>query len=333
MRSPMIVVMTVGLCLSLPTAQQFGMIELTDPVAVLGDESRGSILSGPRDLIAGNGDTLYVLDNRDLVVVAFARDGTELFRFGRAGEGPGEFIQPQAIAFTGRSLLVSDYRLTRIQEFSTTGGLIRVIRLEAQPRGGLVAHEGYLYAGVQSQEVLILRLSLDDPDRVAPFLTFKHPEFAGWSPMDRFRKGSIVMGSSPKGLLVAFPALGKFCVIPWDSDADAAPLIAPECDLLEIEWKRINEPVERTGGATGAQMFNTISPWSEGSVLLELRTGTAQTFRAIAIVVDAKTGRELGPRISPAQPRHGGLRLLGGDLIAWNSFGESTVSLFRFPYP
>jgi hypothetical protein len=333
MRCLLIVALIALLGLSPTGAQQVELIELTDPVAILGDENRGSLLSGPSDVVAGNGDTLYALDNRDLVIVAFRRDGTELFRFGRAGEGPGEFSQPQAIAFTGRSLLVSDYRLTRIQEFTTTGRLERAIRLASQPRLGMVAHERDLYVGVQSSQALILRLPLDDPDRAEPFLTFAHPEFAGWSPRDQFTKGGVVLGTSSTGLLVAFPALGKFCVIPWSSDPDKASLIAPDCDLLAIEWKRMEELQARTGGAAGAQMFNTISPWSEGSVLLEVRTGMAQTFRAIAIVVDARTGQELGPRISPAERGYGGLRLLKDDLIAWIHWQVSGVSLFTFAHP
>ena len=44
-----------------------------------------------------SGDTLYVLDEMEARVTAFARDGRMLFRFGGAGEGPGEFKRPTQV--------------------------------------------------------------------------------------------------------------------------------------------------------------------------------------------------------------------------------------------
>lgn len=309
--------------------QQIEVIELSDPLVILGDESQGSTLTMPGDMAPGNGDTLYVLDSRGLVVVAYSVSGSELFRFGRGGAGPGEFSRPRAIAFSGHSVLVGDYGLSRVEEFTTTGQYMRSIKLMNQPRGGMAVFRGDLYTGVQSQECLIVRVPLSNPAANTPFLTFQHPQFSELNRIDRFRKSQVELASGETGLIIAFPGLGSFMVIPADTDPNHCSLVEPQGELIESEWDRFNELFERTEGSAGLQMFNRIDEWAPGQILLEVRTGFAETFHAIGIIVDATSGEEMSIRLKPEDPHHGRLCLLNGNKLAWINWGNSTVSVFQ----
>lgn len=74
---------------------------------------------------------VYVLDFQARTVRVFSADGAFLFRIGRAGEGPGEFSWPDALAFTpDGSLAVRDVRLFRITLFSADGAYLRDFRIQ-----------------------------------------------------------------------------------------------------------------------------------------------------------------------------------------------------------
>lgn len=64
-----------------------------DTVFRIGGEENDSILLLPR-LIATGPDLLYVYDYGDQQLKAFDYTGQLLWRYGRSGEGPGEFINP-----------------------------------------------------------------------------------------------------------------------------------------------------------------------------------------------------------------------------------------------
>lgn len=309
--------------------QQIEVVELSDPLAILGTESQGSLMRMPGDLAAGNGDTLYVLDSQGLVVVVYSEFGNELFRFGRGGAGPGEFSRPRAIAFSGHSVLIGDYGLSRIEEFSSTGQYLRTIKLMNQPRSGMVVFQGDLYVGVQSQECLIVKVPLANPEENSPFLTFQHPQFAEMDRLDRFRKGSVELAAGETGLIVAFPGLGSFMVVPADTDPNQCKLIDPQGEIIEREWDRFDELFKRMEGRVGLQMFNRIDEWTPGQILLEVRTGFAETFHAIGIIVDAISGEDLGIRFKPEDQQHGRLCLLNDNKLAWINWGNSTVSVFQ----
>jgi len=77
-----------------------------------------SVAVGPNGRIA-----LYIATDRQLRV--FDASGTEVFKFGRAGSGPGEFQQVNTLRFTGDSLWAFDYSLRRISVIGPDGKLVR----------------------------------------------------------------------------------------------------------------------------------------------------------------------------------------------------------------
>lgn len=76
-----------------------------------------------------SGDTLYVLDQMEARVYAFARDGRLLFDFGRKGPGPGEFRTPThllVLPWSGE-VGVWDREAQRLTIHAPDGSLPRVV--------------------------------------------------------------------------------------------------------------------------------------------------------------------------------------------------------------
>lgn len=70
---------------------------------------------------AGN---LWIADVMNHQISAFSADGALLRRFGREGQGPGEFIQLTSIAWLGDRLLALDLGNGRVSELSDEGEIL-----------------------------------------------------------------------------------------------------------------------------------------------------------------------------------------------------------------
>ncbi len=89
----------------------------------------------------GEDGDLYVADGQALEIRVFDRDGAFLRRFGRDGEGPGEFRDISGIGFApDGTLAVVDGRLNRLTLLDTDGEYIRSFRLH-RPYMQLVRRE------------------------------------------------------------------------------------------------------------------------------------------------------------------------------------------------
>ncbi|CAM2005477.1 6-bladed beta-propeller [Acanthopleuribacter pedis] len=90
---------------------------------------------GARLAVAENG-TLYVLDPGRHTITAFDTEGKPKFSFGSKGNGPGEFVEPGALAISpGGELVVFDTSLKRRIVFDPAGNYQRDAFFEA----GIVA--------------------------------------------------------------------------------------------------------------------------------------------------------------------------------------------------
>lgn len=81
-------------------------------------------LTHPRDVTRLAGDSLAVLDAMDASVVVFDPSGKRVREFGRHGQGPGEFLDPYAIASFGDELLAVWDRSGRITVLRTDGTVV-----------------------------------------------------------------------------------------------------------------------------------------------------------------------------------------------------------------
>lgn len=67
---------------------------------------------------------VIVLDDRNTQVRVLDLEGRERNRFGRSGQGPGEFANPVSLRARGDTLAVLDARQRRVSRFTLTGELI-----------------------------------------------------------------------------------------------------------------------------------------------------------------------------------------------------------------
>jgi len=84
-------------------------------------EGPGPFLSMPQGLGLAPSGHIYISDPMANEVHAFDSDGGHLMTFGRTGQGPGDFLRPTDIAFTGRHIIVRDSGNRRIQIFDPAG--------------------------------------------------------------------------------------------------------------------------------------------------------------------------------------------------------------------
>ena len=105
----------------------------------------------PNDVLTlPNGDILVAEGHSDAApshrIVRFDRTGKYLGEFGKKGSGPGEFIQPHALALTpDGNLVVGDRSNNRVQILTTDGKFIREFHSFGRPSGVAVDRNGMLY--------------------------------------------------------------------------------------------------------------------------------------------------------------------------------------------
>lgn len=105
----------------------------------------------PNDVLTlPNGDILVSEGHSDAApshrIVRFDRTGKYLGEFGKKGSGPGEFIQPHALALApDGTLIVGDRSNNRVQVLTTDGKFIREFHSFSRPSGVAVDANGMLY--------------------------------------------------------------------------------------------------------------------------------------------------------------------------------------------
>jgi len=122
-------------CMELKEVRRFGDREVIpynlDSIAIA---AGAGVLGQIRGAMIGPDSLVYVLDRYWAKIVAFRPDGAvERVILGGEGKGPGEFETPIDITEADRGFSVLDYGLIRITEFSWSGALLAVHRLQSRP--------------------------------------------------------------------------------------------------------------------------------------------------------------------------------------------------------
>jgi sugar lactone lactonase YvrE len=105
----------------------------------------------PNDVLTlPNGDILVAEGHSDAApshrIVRFDRSGKYLGEFGKKGSGPGEFIQPHALALApDGTLIVGDRSNNRVQILTSEGKFLREFHSFSRPSGVAVDRNGMLY--------------------------------------------------------------------------------------------------------------------------------------------------------------------------------------------
>lgn len=95
------------------------------------EDPDGTVLGNPLRITASPGGGFVAADWADLAVQAFSPRGEPLWRFGRDGRGPGEFLQIRHMEYNGDTLLVLDNKNRRLTALSADGQLLSSRRLPA----------------------------------------------------------------------------------------------------------------------------------------------------------------------------------------------------------
>lgn len=105
----------------------------------------------PNDVLTlPNGDILVAEGHSDAAashrIARFDRTGKYLGEFGKKGSGPGEFLQPHALALApDGTLVVGDRSNNRVQILTTDGKFVREFHSFSRPSGVAVDGNGMLY--------------------------------------------------------------------------------------------------------------------------------------------------------------------------------------------
>ncbi len=108
-------------------------------------------LTAPSDvLVAPNGD-IFVVDEHGIEginrVQKFSKDGTFIKQWGKTGTGPGEFLDPHALAMDSQGrLFVGDRKNNRIQIFDQDGNHIASWTQFGRPSGIYIDDNDILYS-------------------------------------------------------------------------------------------------------------------------------------------------------------------------------------------
>jgi hypothetical protein len=92
-------------------------------------ENEGIYLAKPAAIVEGQGGNLYIADNGARDIKVFQPTGNYLFKFGRGGQGPGEFEGPRKILKYGSRIVVFDSRRFMLQYFSLDGRYEKGVKL------------------------------------------------------------------------------------------------------------------------------------------------------------------------------------------------------------
>jgi 6-bladed beta-propeller len=118
---------------ALVSAYRSGKIVLSpDPAFAPGFDWESLVLHFANDMTVAPDGSVFVANNREHVILKFASDGRFLKKFGKKGQGPGDFEFPGELqVLDGRTLIVGEYALNRrINLFDLEGQLIRLMRAE-----------------------------------------------------------------------------------------------------------------------------------------------------------------------------------------------------------
>lgn len=115
-------------------------IKLGPPLEI----GRGELLFGSvASVCEDDSANFYVLDQREQTVLKFSPDGRLLMRFGRKGQGPGDFQSPGQIVFTSQGELAVLEELYSVSFHRTDGTFIRRLDLNGRLGLGFVGPDRY----------------------------------------------------------------------------------------------------------------------------------------------------------------------------------------------
>jgi len=104
-----------------------GIFSLEQDLAIGGEDNADYVFAVISSVAVSRDGTIFVLDQKDMNIKVFDRDGKFLRTFGKAGEGPGELSMPNSIHCTSREELVVVDTSRRLSFFKLSGEFVRTV--------------------------------------------------------------------------------------------------------------------------------------------------------------------------------------------------------------
>jgi hypothetical protein len=119
------------------------------------------MFSNPVDVDSDSKGNIYVLEYRDCLVNKYDSQGQFMMKFGRKGQGPGEFSNPYSMIITTQDeIYVGDYMQRKIAAFDSGGAYQKTMEVEflyyfsiTQDKEIIVGHRVYNEEGMGSFNV------------------------------------------------------------------------------------------------------------------------------------------------------------------------------------
>ena len=91
---------------------------------IIGDEESGSKVIQSSALTVDNYGNVYIIDGMDQSIKVFDEKGEFKYKFGKSGQGPGEFVRAQSIVVTKDNIFVSDAGRRVVSKFDLDGTFV-----------------------------------------------------------------------------------------------------------------------------------------------------------------------------------------------------------------
>lgn len=158
------------------------------PEAAVTAEDGPSAVTDVADIAVGRDGRLYVVQGQGRAVLVLSPDGRPIRTLGRAGRGPGEFIQPPSAAgWRGDTLVVADPHGRRLVAFLADGRvaftrdyagierfLPRMLLADGQSLGERQAFSEEIATGQRTSLDLLATVAVSGPARTIARLPLRH---------------------------------------------------------------------------------------------------------------------------------------------------------------
>ncbi len=325
----LIIITVILLLFSLINAQQQPLL-IDNSIISIGDPDKGIYLNLPIDCTSTKRDTIYIVDNKNNEVIAFNIKGDPLFKFGRQGQGPGEFLSPRSIAIDNKQLYVTDSKLNRITVFSLAGEYIRTIPFNGSPFE-LVIYNECIYVSIISPKNLLWKVSLDNYDNRNLLLSYDHPIISDTHLSQR--PTSPIITRINNELFIGLANLGEILVYDLQLESFARSLL-PTNDLTRSYYEYFNE-LQNNNKSTGSyipRLFTGITPWGDNYLLVQFSNRPDRPTQSLINIISIKNGNDIEPRL--IAPFSGLYRLsqLPNGMYSWLAPFEARVYIYDLSY-
>lgn len=312
---------------SFAVAQGSREIVLSRPNVVITGNESNIFMNHPSDCTVAVNGNIYVIDMNNAEVLVFSESGAFLFRIGRRGQGPGEFLLPRSIASDHQHIFVSDSDMNRVTVFTLDGKYFDTISVRGQPNR-IEVYEGSLFVATRSVHTILWEVQLSGKREPKAVLTYENELLEGIPVLDRLDYPeltivgkSLVVGLRPISMLVVYSIV----------DERIERVFRIENELTAQYLRRLEQRSRQIPGYVRdiPRQFFGLTSVLDRWLLVQVQVSYDEGEPSTLVVVDFATGAETGVRLVAAGGTFGYPKSLRDGRFAWISLDEAAVYLYE----